>query len=90
MIEYRLFFQRRSGGHAIVEWIASHFKKPGVLLNSLRPNVKWNLSPTKYWNAEYPIQKIKNEKDLKKHEKGTIENSSKICNHNIRRPSEIF
>jgi hypothetical protein len=72
MIEYRLFFQRRSGGHAIVEWIASHFKKPGVLLNSLRPNVKWNLSPTKYWNAEYPIQKIKNEKDLKKHEKGRL------------------
>jgi hypothetical protein len=54
MIEYRLFFQRRSGGHAVAEWIAYHFggcQITGVLLNSLRPNVKWR-RPTKYWHVE--------------------------------------
>jgi hypothetical protein len=69
MIEYRLFFQRRSGGHAVAEWIAYHFKrikKTGVMLNSLRPNVKWN-RPTKYWYVD-------EEKwdDLKQQESGRI------------------
>lgn len=72
MIEYRLFFQRRSGGHAIVEWIASHFNESGVLLNSLRPTITWNLSPTKYWNITYPIGNVENEKELKKYEKGWL------------------
>lgn len=67
-IEYRLFFQRRSGGHAVVEWIASHFKESGVLLNSLRPNVKWNL-PTKYWNIKYPLHNTKDEGQLRQYER---------------------
>jgi len=69
--EYRLFFQRRSGGHAIVEWIASHFEESGVLLNSLRPNVKWN-RPTKYWNIKYPLHNINNEIQLRQYEKGRL------------------
>jgi len=83
MIEYRLFFQRRSGGHALVEWIASHFETPGVLVNSLRPNVKWNLPPTKYWNMRYPVAyknmmgfPVENvaadEDELRKREKGNL------------------
>jgi MoaA/NifB/PqqE/SkfB family radical SAM enzyme len=67
MIEYRLFFQRRSGGHAVAEWIAYHFKgRSGVLLNSLRPNVKWN-RPTKYWYIDE-----EETEDLKQQESGRI------------------
>jgi len=70
-VEFRLFFQRRSGGHAIVEWIASHFDGKGILINSLRPNVKWN-KPTKYWNIEYPFHGANSEMELRKHEKGKL------------------
>jgi len=83
MIEYRLFFQRRSGGHAIVEWIASHFNKQGVLVNSLRPKVKWNLQPTKYWN-------VKNEKELKIKEKGMLRNAHKFVITTFEDPLRYF
>lgn len=69
--EYRAFFQRRSGGHAIVEWIPLHFEEPGVLINSLRPNVKWN-RPTKYWGIRYPFHKANNEADLRDYEKSRL------------------
>lgn len=69
--EYRLFFQRRSGGHAIVEWIPLHFEESGVLINSLRPNVKWS-RPTKYWNIKYPIHNVNNETQLRQYEKGKL------------------
>jgi len=70
-IEYRLFFQRRSGGHAIVEWIPLHFEEPGVLINSLRPHVKWT-RPTKYWNIEYPFHNADDETQLRQYEKGRL------------------
>ena len=70
-IEYRLFFQRRSGGHAIVEWVASHFEESGVLINSLRPNVKWS-RPTKYWNIKYPFHNANNEIQLREYERGRL------------------
>lgn len=90
MIEYRLFFQRRSGGHAIVEWIASHFNQSGALINSLRPKVKWNLQPTKYWNVEYPIGLMGTEKALKKYEKGCLRLKHKFVTTTFEDPLRYF